>query len=64
MDNDRTYDPPEEPKRAIKESVGIAPRDSLPATRSPVSTLIGGVRLRTADIGNDWHWSHDEHRQR
>lgn len=64
MDNDRTYDPPEEPKRAIKESVGIAPRDPPPATHSHVSAFIGASRLRTADIGNDWHWSHDEHRQR
>lgn len=63
MDN-RTDDSSREPKRAIKESVGIVPRDPRPATRGLVHTLIGGARPRTNDIGNDWRWTRDEHRQR
>lgn len=64
MDNDCTHHLPMESKRAIREPTGKAPSGPRPATRDPVPMFIDTTRLQTAHIVNDWHWVHDEHKQR
>jgi hypothetical protein len=64
MDTKQTHEPYEEPKRDIKESVGIAPRDRSPPTRSPSILYNDKGRPRSTVISTDWHWAYDRHGQR
>lgn len=64
MDRDRNFGLAEEPKRAIKESVGVEPHESGPAIRRGDIRDLAGARASIAAIDNDWQWPRDEHRQR
>lgn len=65
MDKDRNFGLPQEPKRAIKESVGVEPHESDRAVRRDnTGDFPGGARLGMGAINNDWRWPRDEHRQR
>jgi hypothetical protein len=63
MDKDRSSGLPE-PKRAIKESVGVEPHESGPAIRRSDVRDFAGARVGVGAIENDWRWPRDEHRQR
>jgi hypothetical protein len=65
MDKDRNFSLPEEPKRVIKESVGVEPHEPDPEIRrGDARGFAGGARLGVGAINNGWRWPRDEHRQR